>query len=144
MAALLTNQLTIAPLGAGDLIDRAVRLYRRHFFTLIRIAAPPVVVSAIGSVFFALSWSRIFTTASASLLTLYVMLLLTGVFLMLAGKLFSVIVMGGATRNLVAHLLRNEPVSARATFLAVRSRFWSLLGASLLVLLWVVLSAAIA
>jgi len=30
------NQLPLAPLGAGDLIDRAVRLYRRHLFTLIR------------------------------------------------------------------------------------------------------------
>ena len=35
------NELALAPLGAGDLIDRAVRMYRRHFLTLIRIAAPP-------------------------------------------------------------------------------------------------------
>jgi hypothetical protein len=41
MAALEVNQLPPAPLGGGDLIDRAVRLYRRHVFTLIRIAAPP-------------------------------------------------------------------------------------------------------
>ncbi len=33
------SELALAPLGAGDLIDRAVRLYRRHFLTLIRIAA---------------------------------------------------------------------------------------------------------
>ena len=38
--------ISLAPLGAGDLIDRAVRLYRHHFVTLIRIAAPPVIVSA--------------------------------------------------------------------------------------------------
>ena len=38
----ISNDLALAPLGAGDLIDRAVRLYRRHFLTLIRIAAPPV------------------------------------------------------------------------------------------------------
>ncbi len=43
------NELSLAPLGAGDLIDRAVRLYRRHFLTLIRIAAPPVIVAAAGS-----------------------------------------------------------------------------------------------
>ena len=40
-------QLALAPLGAGDLIDRAVRLYRQHFLTLIRIAAPPVSISAL-------------------------------------------------------------------------------------------------
>ena len=41
----LSANLALEPLGAGDLIDRAVRLYRRHFTTLIRIAAPPVLVS---------------------------------------------------------------------------------------------------
>ncbi len=30
------GDLALAPLGAGDLIDRAVRLYRGHFLTLIR------------------------------------------------------------------------------------------------------------
>ncbi|MCA1606168.1 MAG: hypothetical protein LC775_12015 [Acidobacteria bacterium] len=40
MSTATVNQLSLAPLGAGDLIDRAVRLYRRHFITLIRIAAP--------------------------------------------------------------------------------------------------------
>ena len=48
MATSSANDLHLVPLGAGDLIDRAVRLYRRHLFTLMRIAAPPVVVSAIG------------------------------------------------------------------------------------------------
>ena len=37
----LNDQLALAPLGAADLIDRAVRMYRQYFFTLIRIAAPP-------------------------------------------------------------------------------------------------------
>ena len=41
MSNVRVNQLPLAPLGAGDLIDRAVRLYRQHLFTLIRIAAPP-------------------------------------------------------------------------------------------------------
>ncbi|MEJ7711883.1 MAG: hypothetical protein WKF84_18945 [Pyrinomonadaceae bacterium] len=48
------NQLPLAPLGAGDLIDRSVRLYRRHFVTLLRMAAPPVLVSSVGSVLWAL------------------------------------------------------------------------------------------
>jgi len=44
--------------------------------------------------------------------------------------------MGGAARNLVAHLLWDEPVSFRSTYAAVKSRFWGLLGASILVALW--------
>jgi len=37
--------VSLTPLGAGDLIDRTIWLYRQHFMTLIRAAAPPVVVS---------------------------------------------------------------------------------------------------
>ena len=49
--------------------------------------------------------------------------------------------MGGATRNLVSHLIWNEPVSARTTYRAVKSRFWGLLGASILVFFWLAFAA---
>ena len=143
MPSLLVNQLPLAPLGAGDLIDRAVRLYRNHFFTLIRIASPPVVVAAAGSVLWAISWRQFTATVSEASLALYLVLAALGVFLMFAGNVFSLIVMGGATRNLVTHLLWNEPVSARATYAAVRSRFWGLLGATLVVMVWVGIAVSI-
>lgn len=134
------NQLAIAPLGAGDLIDRAVRLYRRHFFVLIRIASPPVVVAACGSVLYAVSVRQLTTTASAASLALYAVLVFVGFLVMMAGTVFSLIVMGGATRNLVTHLLWNEPVSARTTYAAVKSRFWGLLVAALFMVLWLGIS----
>ncbi len=144
MPTTIANQLPLAPLGAGDLIDRAVRLYRLHFGTLLRIAAPPVIVSAIGSVIFSIAWRTIFTTPSGLSLVGYLLLLTTGALLIAGGHVFSLIVMGGAARNLVTHLLRNEPVSVRTTYAAVRSRFWSLLGASVLMLLWISISLIIA
>ena len=58
------TDLALAPLGAGDLIDRAVRLYRRHFLTLIRIAAPPVIVSAAGSTLTTIAFRAIGATPS--------------------------------------------------------------------------------
>lgn len=134
------NQLSIAPLGAGDLIDRAVRLYRRHLFVLIRTAAPPVIIVAAGWILFSISIRRVFVTSSDSDLFLYVFLWLLSMVIMLGGYLFMLVVMGGATRTLVAHLLRNEPVTAKATYNAVRARFWGLLGASLIVLAWIVAS----
>jgi hypothetical protein len=140
----IASQLPLAPLGAGDLIDRAVRLYRRHLFTLIRIAAPPVIVTAAGSILWTIGFRQIFNTPSNSGLFLYLFLLLSGLGLMGGGYLFNLIVMGGASRNLVAHLLRNEPVSARATYSAVRSRFWGLLLAALIVACWILLSTAVA
>ena len=138
------NQLALAPLGAGDLIDRAVRLYRRHFFTLIRIAAPPVIVFAVGSTISTIGVHAIGATPSTARMLLYFLMILGGAAIMVTGALFSLIVMGGAARNLVAHLLWDEPVSFRATYAAVKSRFWGLLGASILIALWLTFCAWLA
>ena len=140
----VANQLALAPLGAGDLIDRAVRLYRRHFLTLIRIAAPPVLVSAVGSTLTTIAFRAIGATPSAMRLFLYILVLMGGGLVIVAGSLFSLIVMGGAARNLVAHLLWDEPVSFRSTYAAVKSRFWGLLGASILIALWLTFCAWLA
>lgn len=136
MAATLTNQLPLAPLGAGDLIDRAVRMYRRHFFTLIRIAAPPVIIAAAGSILFSMSTRELGSTSSVASFMLFLSAAFIGAIMWGSGNVFSLIVMGGATRNLVTHLLSNEPVSARATYAAVKSRFWGLLGAALFITVW--------
>jgi|SRR5947207_3096907 len=143
MPAFDANQLQLAPQGAGDLIDRAVRLYRRHFFTLIRIAAPPVLISAAGSAFITISWRGLNATPSETGVVLYILLLLAGIVIILCGSLFSIIVMGGATRNLVAHLLSNEPVTVRATYRAVKSRFGGLLLGSFLMAMWLGFAAFI-
>jgi len=135
--------LALAPLGAGDLIDRAVRLYRRHFLTLIGIASPPVIVSAIGWTISTVGFRAMSATSDELGVVLYFFLGMLGVLLIIAGYLFSLIVMGGATRNLVSHLIWNEPVSARITYRAVKSRFGALLGASILVGMWLVFSAMI-
>jgi len=137
----VSNDLALAPLGAGDLIDRAVRLYRRHFLTLIRIAAPPVLVSALGSTLTTIAFRELGATSSGFNVFLYVMVLLGGGAIIICGSLLSLIVMGGAARNLVAHLIWNEPVSFGTTYRAVKSRFWGLLGASIMVALWLTFSA---
>jgi hypothetical protein len=144
MATSAFTHLSLAPLGAGDLIDRAVRLYRRHFITLIGITAPPFVIQTLGYVMLTSSWRELMATGSEVSLAIYGFTLMAGILLFLAGTLLNLIVMGGATRNLVTHLLWNEPVSARATYRNVRARFWGLLAASILVGLWVVFSAVLA
>ena len=137
MSSSFATQLQLAPLGAGDLIDRAVRLYRRHLFVLIRTAAPPVIVVAAGWILLSISARRVFITSETSELFFYVMLGFGAAGLMIVGYLFMLVVMGGATRTLVSHLLNNEPVTARASYNAVRARFWGLLGASIIVLAWI-------
>jgi hypothetical protein len=134
---LQANQLALAPLGAGDLIDRAVRLYRRHFWTLIRIAAPPVLVSTVGALLVTVgSYSAAVELRRGDVgLTLL---------LFVVNLMLNVIVMGGAARNLITHLLWNEPFSAGATYRNVRARFGSLLGASVIVAFWLFLAMFLA
>jgi hypothetical protein len=139
-----STDLALEPLGAGDLIDRAVRLYRRHFLTLIRIAAPPVLVSAVGSTIVTIAWRELITTASGLRVGFYVLALIGGWLIIACGALFSLIVMGGATRNLVSHLIWNEPVTVRTTYRAVKTRFWALFWASVLVGLWLVFAGSVA
>ena len=143
MAESSTAQLQLAPLGAGDLIDRAVRLYRQHLITLLRIAAPPVIVTAIGWVLWTITYRNVFTTPDSGSLVFYLLLFLASMTLVIVGHIFHLLVMGGAARNLVTHLLWNEPVTARATYAAVRARFWPLLGATLIVAVWGGLSAVV-
>ncbi len=138
------NQLSLSPLGAGDLIDRAVRLYRRHFMTLIRIAAPPIIVSTIGAMLWTIGWRGVVVTSRDSEAALYGLLVAAGVILTFGGMLSNLIVMGGAARNLVTHLLWNEPVTARRTYRNVRERFWGLLGASIVIAIFIILSAIVA
>jgi hypothetical protein len=144
LATLAVKQLQLAPLGAGDLIDRTVRLYRHHFMTLIRVSALPVVISAAGSVTYSVSAAAMSATARTESLAVYTLFTLLGLAVLFLGLLAQLIVMGGASRNLVMHLLRGEPVTARLIYRSVRTHFRSLLGASLLVALWLMSSTAIA
>jgi hypothetical protein len=141
--SLAADSLALAPLGAGDLIDRTIRLYRRHFLTLIRTAAPPVVASAIGAVLFTISWRGIGVTESSGRLALYVVGITLGWVLSVSGPFFLLIILGGASRNLVAHLLWQEPVSARTIYRNVRTRFWGLCGAMLVTALCALVVGAI-
>ena len=144
MAGTAVEQLQIAPLGAGDLIDRTVRLYRRHFMALIRASAPPVVIGAFGAVLWSIGVRSIGVTESDARLFLYAGLAVAGVLVRFVGLLALLIVLGGASRNLVMNLLWGEPVTARLVYRSVRARFWGLLGASLAMCFYLALMAGLA
>ena len=141
MADSAAKQLQVAPLGAGDLIDRAVRLYRRHLFILIRTAAPPTIVAAFGGILFRIGWRQVWFASEGTEALLYGSLIFGGLIILFGGYLLTLVVMGGATRNLVAHLLYNDPVSAQAAYTAVRARFWGLVVASLMVMVWIIFAS---
>jgi hypothetical protein len=144
VSTLAVDQLQLAPLGAGDLIDRTVRLYRRHFMPLIRASAPPIIVQTIGVVIWTIGIQAAGNTGGEGKLILYFLLALLGLVLRFVGFIFQLIVLGGATRNLVMHLLSAEPVKASTIYRNVRSRFWGLLGATTAMVLCALLSLGVA
>ena len=133
MSTVTAGQLSLAPLGAGDLIDRTVRLYRRHFMVLVRASVPPVIVSGVGTVLWSIGVRSVAVTGSEGRLVVYLLMAAVGLLISFAGFIGQLIVMGGASRTLVMHLLRGEPVTTRAIYRNVRERFWGLLGATLAV-----------
>src|SRR5688572_23814761 len=113
------SQLSIVPLGAGDLIDRAVRLYRKHFWTFVLIAAPPVVVGTLFSIGWTLLGRVLFfvgTSYDPSEMLVYQFFMgLGGLFIWLVEIVATLTVMGGASRNFIRYLLFDEPISFRET-----------------------------
>jgi hypothetical protein len=129
--------LALAPLGPGDLIDRAVRFYRRNFWTFVFIAAPPVITGTLISVGWTFLARSIFSVSSASSgldLTFYRLFVWLGaIVIWFTETVATLSVMGGASRNFVRHLLFSEPITFRETYSNTWNRLGSLLVASSLI-----------
>ncbi len=130
----LHSTLSLVPLGPGDLIDRAVRFYRKNFVTFILIAAPPVIAGTaiavawtmIGRTFFISksSYDPIETTAY------YLFAFLGSTIIGFTETVATLSVMGGASRNFVRHLLFGETVTFRETYRNVWQRLAGLVVSS--------------
>lgn len=128
------SQLSLVPLGAGDLIDRAVRFYRGNFWTFVMIAAPPVVVGmviSVGWTFLSRSLFSIGGSTNGLDLTFYYLFTWLGSLIIWFTQTVAVLsVMGGASRNFVRHLLFSEPLSFRQTYSNTWQRLAGLIAAS--------------
>lgn len=131
--------LSVVPLGAGDLIDRAVRFYRKYFWTFILIASPPVVVGTVLSGGWTIAGRQIFSPAadpySAETTFYYIFLWLGTVLIWLTETIATLVVMGGASRNFVRHLLFGEAITFRETYKNTGKRLGSLIFASSLIVI---------
>ena len=130
--------LALSPLGAGDLIDRSVRFYRKNFWTFVLIASPPVVVGILFSVGWTLLGRNLFNIAAADpseALLYQIYLRLGDVIIWLIQIVAVLVVMGGASRNFVRHLLFSERMTFRETYRNVKSRLAGLTVISVLLTL---------
>ncbi len=128
------SKLALAPLGAGDLIDRAVRFYRGNFWTFIMMAAPAVVVGTVISV----GWTFIArggfyegnTSEPFANFAYYLFLWLGSSVIWFTETVATLVVMGGASRNFVRHLLFGEDVTFRESYKNAWNRLGALVAAS--------------
>ncbi len=132
-----TSQMSIAPLGAGDLIDRAVRLYRKHFWTFVLIAAPPVIFGTLFYIGWAMLGRTLFFAGAgydpSEIFVYQIFMGLGGLFIWLVEIVAMLTVMGGASRNFIRHLLFDEPISFRETYKNTKKRLFGLIAASLVI-----------
>ncbi len=131
------SNLAVVPLGAGDLIDRAVRFYRKYFWTFIFIASPPVLVGTIVSVGWTFAGRQIFSIGadrySVETTFYYIFLWFGSVVIWLTETVATLVVMGGASRNFVRHLLFGEAITFRETYRNSAKRLGGLIFASSLI-----------
>jgi hypothetical protein len=137
MDNLAEKDISLAPLGAGDLIDRAVRFYRKNFLTFIWIAAPPIVMGTLISVGWTFMGREIFSVGSAhdstEMVFYYLFTGLGNLIIWLTETVATIVVMGGASRNFVRHLLFGEPITFRETYQNARKRSGGLLVAAFII-----------
>src|SRR5262249_39258643 len=127
------DSFTLAPMSAGDIIDRAVRLYRRNFLALLRIVIAPSLVAYSGSILMSIGWRNATLSRGDARVAAIVLVMLGGFLLWAIGKAAFYAVLGGSSRSLVAHFFEGKPISARDVYRAVRERMWSLIGATLMI-----------
>jgi hypothetical protein len=133
------QQLSIVPLGPGDLIDRAVRFYRQNFVTFLLMAAPPVIAGTVISVGWTLLSRSLFARGSSydpfETFGYYLFVYLGTLVIWFIESVATLAVMGGASRNFVRHILFGEPITFRETYRNVWSRFAALTVASTIIVL---------
>ncbi|HKQ72587.1 MAG TPA: hypothetical protein VJ810_02590 [Blastocatellia bacterium] len=127
------DSFTLAPMSAGDIIDRAVRIYRRNFLALLRIVIAPSLVAYAGSVLMSIGWSNATLSKGDARIVFAFLMIASGFLFWVIGKVAFYAVLGGSSRSLVAHFFESKPILARDVYRAVRDRIWSIIGATLII-----------
>ncbi len=127
-----TKGKLVSPIGAGDLVDRAVRLYRRHFLTFVLIVLPPILLINVISV----GWSLfvyLMVWGKNDSLAFFLSLLGKFPFWLLELILFFCLI-GGLSKNLILSIIFDVPLSFREIYLHTMNCIGLLFLSSLIVL----------
>jgi hypothetical protein len=126
----------LEPMSTGDVIDRAVRLYRRNFTSLIAIVAVPTLIGYVISLMFWYGYSNLVmnTVTPGRVPADAVLMLIVG----MAGYpvwMFTLLVtVCGMSRVVGDSLMMGEPITFRRCFASVRGKLGSIIALGLLIL----------
>ena len=146
------NAFTLGPMSAGDIIDLAVRIYRRQALPLLQIVLLPSLISYTGMIIFSIGYSNFSTMRGDKRVVLTSLLIIGGAGLYLLGKAAFYAVLGGASRSFFHYMLgqdsrgessepsrdkgdTDQPFRFGEVYRAVQHRFGSMIGAMLLLVL---------
>ncbi|MBS1787270.1 MAG: zinc ribbon domain-containing protein [Acidobacteria bacterium] len=127
------DSFTLTPMSAGDVIDRAVRIYRRNFLALLRIVFGPSLIAYFGTVMYYLGVRNFSVDRGDKRVVVSLGLIVGGFIIWMVGKAAFYAVLGGASRSLVDHFFEGKTIRAMDVYRVVRERFWSLVGALLVI-----------
>lgn len=140
----MANFTILEPMSTGDVIDRAVRIYRRNFASLISIAAVPSLVGYLATTFFWFGYSKMLLSATETDIPQvspfsFLMMAIGGI--LYPFWLFAMLItVSGLSRVIGDHIMLDEPITFRKCFAAARKRLGDifLMGLLGLVIMFVV------
>ena len=140
----------LEPISTGDVIDRAVRLYRRNFYPLVAITAVPTLIGYVVSVMFWSGYTSLLssTTASRGVPAAAVWMLAIGGLGYPIWAYVLLLTVSGLSRVVGDHLMLSEPITFRGCFAAVKRRLGAitlmgLLSLAMLLVAYIIVSIVI-
>ncbi len=116
----------LEPLSTGDLIDRAVHIYRHNFAPLLALAAIPVVTSCTGTLLIAYTFTGL-RESDATLPVMVVGMTLGYSLTYLISPLLLMLITGGLTRTVADFVMLDVPIGFWRTWRMVGGRLWPLI-----------------
>jgi len=114
----------LEPISTGDVIDRAVRLYRRNFTPLVAITAVPTLIGYVVSVMFWSGYTSLLTSTATSrgVPGFAVWMLVIGLVGYPIWAYVLLVTVSGMSRVVGDHVMLSEPITVRRCFAAVKRR----------------------
>lgn len=135
----------LEPLSTGDIIDRSVSIYRRHFRALLTTVTLPFLVGVVGWLLFLFGQSMLATenTDVPAFPALGLLILFVGLLLYALYAYMMVLAVAGLSRSVGDYIMIGTPITFRASLASIRARLGPLTVASLFLLAAAVLISII-